>query len=346
MTPRRLLDRSLPQRLMLLSLALLALFLLGQGASALGPEEKRALSAIRSGQRVLWQEMAAKGLTDPVHDPDKTGFIGLNWSATSTTLGSLPAKRNACDPLWGARTLRWFDSLGLRRGDRVLVLSSASFPGLLYAVLAAAEARGLDIDLVVSLGSSEWGANRPEAPWPVLAHILRGHGLLKTKARFYTLGGDNENGGGMPEEGVEALENAAREEGVPLVRAPGLEAVMEHKLALLEPLDRPRAKLVINIGGSHANLGRDEAVTSLRNGLLFPKEAPAAGDGVIARTLKQGVPVLHLLHLRSLARKAGIDYETRRPGFQSRSVPAALAGLALFSLVLGTHRRWSWEEEE
>jgi poly-gamma-glutamate system protein len=215
---------------------------------------------------------------------------------------------------------------------------------MLYSVLAACEHAGLRVDFTVSLGASEWGANRPRAPWPVMEKILRDGGFLSARPVFYTLGGGGENGGGMPEEGAEALTRAAKSAGVALFRSPSLLDIIERKMSLVVGNGSvPEAKLVVSIGGALSNLGRDEAVIALRNGLLFSKDAPLAGDGVIAASLKRGVPVLHLLNMRSLASRAGIDFDRRSPSFKARSVLIPLAGVALFVLVLATHKRWTWE---
>jgi poly-gamma-glutamate system protein len=343
-------DRSSPLRLWALAFALLLLwgFQTREGAN-LTPEESLLYRKVRAAQDCLWTELGKRNVeSDAGADVDKTGFIGVEWSSITTTIGSQDSKRSACDPLWAAQSLRWFDRLGLAAGDRVVVLSSASFPGMLFAVLAAAEARGLDVDLVVSLGASTWGANRPEAPWPVLGTILREGGFLVTKPLFYMLGGGGgENGGGMPEEGVTALERAAGKEGTELVRTSSFAATVERKLSLIDG-PRPKAKkasLVVNIGGSETSLGHDPAAITLPSGLLFPHNRLSAGDGVIALSLQQGFPVLHLLNLRSLAGRSGIAYEKRLPIFAgTRPITFAAVGAALFALVMATHRRWTWEE--
>ena len=340
---RRLRDRSSPLRLVVLAVVLAGCFLAWQ-SPPLSPEEARLHARILAAQNLLWEEMGRRGQADPVNDTDRSGFIGLEWSETSTTLGNLEAKRNSCDPLWGVVALRWFDALGLKKGDRIVVLSSSSFPGLLHSVLAAAELRGLRVDLAVSLGSSAWGANRPDAPWPVLARILSSHGFLRTRPVFYTLGGDREAGINMPEEGVQALTKAARDDGVELYAPPSLARVIERKMALIAPGGGNAAKLVVNIGGAHSSLGTDGSVAGLKNGLLTEDMARFAGNGVLAGALEKGIPVAHFLNLRSLAEREGVTFGKRRPAPGREDPWPALAGVALFVLVLATHRRWSWAD--
>lgn len=340
---RKLRDASSPLRLKILALALTACFLAWQ-APSLSREETRLHSKINAAQSLLWSEMARRGQVDLVNDPDRSGFIGLEWSETSTTLGNLDVKRNSCDPLWGVAALRWFDELGLVKGDRIVVLSSSSFPGLLYSILAAAESRGLRIDLVVSLGSSAWGANRPKAPWPVLARILSSHGFLRTRPIFYTLGGGGETGQGMVENGARVLAKSASDDGVELYTPPGLFAVIDRKMALITSTgDDDVAKLVVNIGGAHSSLGTDDHIVSLKNGLLTSNDAHLVGNGVIARSLEKGISVAHFLNLRSLAGRTGITCMERRSFIMRGLSWPAIVGMALFLVVLVTHKRWSWE---
>lgn len=345
---RRLADRSSPVRLAVLTVALLGCFLVWH-APSLTREETLLYAKIRTAQTLLWSEMERRGQADSVNDPDRTGFIGLDWSETSTTLGKLDAKQNACDPLWGVVALRWFDALGLEKGDRIAVLSTSSFPGTLHAVLAAAESRELSVNLVVSLGSSAWGANRPEAPWPVMARILASHGFLRTRPVMYTLGGNGETGQGMLEEGVAALTGAAAADGTALYKpADGLAAVIQKKMEMVAPEDGKAARLVVNIGGSHSSLGTDEVVLELKSGLLIPDKNPGAlrfaGNGTIGSALKKGIPVAHFLNFRSLAVQEGVAFTERRPYIMRGAGWPAFLGIALFVLALATHRRWSWEE--
>ncbi|MDR1731572.1 MAG: poly-gamma-glutamate system protein [Synergistaceae bacterium] len=362
MTDRRknpFFDRSSPARLIALTLILLSLegFLWFQkekdsqnpynSNQKVSFEETELFHRVRRAQDYLWQELFRRGIElDPEEDVDKTGFIGVEWSPITTTLGSLESKRSACDPLWAVQTLRWFDRLGITSEDRIVVLSSASFPGMLFSVLAAAETRGLQIDLAVSLGASTWGANRPEAPWPVLEKILRNGGFLKTIPFFYTLGGGNgENGGGIFEEGITVLEKAVRENGGKIVRTSSFEATLALKMSLTEAPDRPKAKLLISIGGSETALGHDASAIALPPGLLDPGDRLEAGNGIIALALQRGYPVLHLLNLHALADRVNLDFYKRRPVFaQVRSLCPAIAGLLLFVFVLSTHKRWIWED--
>jgi poly-gamma-glutamate system protein len=275
-------------------------------------------------------------------------LIGLEWSVVTTTLGDLEAKRTSCDPRWAVRVLRWFKEAGLVRGDRVAILSSASFPGFLLAALIAAEEMGLSVLLVPSLAASTWGANVPELLLPDLLTLLRRRGVLRTAPAFCTLGGDGEIGGGLAPEGVALLRESARRNGIPLLEEERLEMMVAEKTRRVLAFD---PKLVVQIGGSHANLGTDPDVTRLPGGLHFPEASSrrmsvaSYGNGVLGKLAEVGLPVIHLLNVRDLARRNGIPFDgaPERKGPATRGRRGAIVGLVAFALGLKLFSRWELE---
>lgn len=315
----------------------------------LSHDEQALWRKVRAGQGALalWRDESRIANAHPEHDfsmtdPHRTGMIGVEWSPITTTLGPLEAKRTAADPLWSVRALRHFRLLGLKKGDRVALLSSSSFPGLVFSLVAAAEHAGLEILWIHSLGASTWGANMPEMLWPRIAYLLRRGGFMSARPDFYTLGGGGEIGLGLPHEGVKALEESAAEDGVSLLRGGGLEEMIERKRELTLSF-APR--LVISVGGSHTAFG-DEVVPP-GGGLYLPEESGRVefGSGVLRDVLASGVPVLHLLDLRSLSSKAGIPYDgTPRPRFTGAGRAASVLGLLFYALCLIRFKRWRRDE--
>lgn len=333
-------------RLALLA-AVLCLLWFGGGFRLLNREETRAWDTVRNGQRTLWAAQSAAGVPlAPEEDKLRTGFIGAEWSALTTTLGEIGAKRTSCNPLWAARYLAWFDELGLREGDRIVVYSSSSFPAFLFSALAAAETRGLEVMLAVSLGSSTWGANRVEFPWPAMARVLRESGYMRTPTVFYTPGGTGETGRDFPEETMTLLRGLAASEGVPLWIPADLRDAVRGKT---ERMLAFKPKLFVSIGGSNANMGDSELGVEIPNGLLLPGKADPSrlGDGVIAEALREGIPVLHMLNVRKLALDGGIPWDAGVfvKAWTGAGPLVAALGLAIFFAVLLTYRRWRWEDD-
>ena len=168
-------------------------------------------------------------------------------------------------------------------------------------------------------------------------------GFVNKRSDYYTLGGDEETGRGMAPEGQAILRQSAAEAGVELLEADSLEAMVARKSQLLTD---HRARLLVNIGGSHANMGGDPAVLKIGTGPLSPVDGGEAGNGVLAFALENGIPVIHMLNIRDLADRAGISRDSAPRGMAPASASAgwSFLGLALFLVVVLTHRRWKLDQ--
>ena len=326
-------------RIALTVTALLMVCLWLFSGSGMAKEERALWHSVRSAEDAVWSWRAERtGVLNLDADPHKTGLIGVEWSPLSTTLGALPAKRTACDPRWSIVISRWLNSLNIERGDSVVLLSSSSFPGLILNTLTALETRGADVTMVLSLGSSTWGANDSSNSWPLVSGFLRTKGFIHTKADFYTPGGDNETGVGLSPEAIGEMRAMAGRDGTPFIVKKSLEDVIIWKMSLIE---EKRPKAVISIGGSNANMGDDEAILKLKPGLTADKNVNG-GSGVIGRALSQGYPVIHLLNIKELAAKEGIPFDSAPYCFfrSARSIVFAVLALLIFVFWLFTAKRW------
>lgn len=309
-----------------------------KGGNSLSHEEQRLYYAVSAAESELWQLKGSLQKLNPDTDKFKTGLIGLEWSPLSTTLGDLSAKRTACDPRWSIIVSRWLYRLNVKRGDSVVLLSSSSFPGMILNVLAALESHGVDTHMVLSLGSSTWGANDPEMSWPAIASHLRARGMLHTKEKFITFGGNGETGGGISEEGLSIMRKIANANKIPLVVKDSLDEMIKWKMQIINEI-KPLA--VINIGGGHAAMGSDDIVTGLEPGLHL-SENKMAGNGVIGMSLAAGYPVIHILNINQLSVASGIPYDSAPLSFfwAKNSEVYAVAGLLLFIFALLYFKRW------
>ena len=314
--------------------------------SVLTSEEQLLWEKVRAAQLHLSQWREQNGTAAALeNDPWSCGLIGIEWSGITTTLGELGSKRTACNPTWAIQFSRWFSELGLQPGDHIAIYASGSFPGMLLNAIVAAEAKELKPLLIVSLGASTWGANHPDAPWPVLATELRHSGFIRKRADYYTLGGGEELGHGLAPEGESLLREAVEDAGVDLLTTGNLEGMISRKVELLE---EHKSRLLISIGGSQANLGDALEVLRLNPGLLSADEAELAGNGVIGAAMRNNIPVIHMLNLKAISSRVGIPYDSA----PRKVAPAQVSkwwsgiGVVLFFIVLLTHRRWKLEAVE
>ncbi len=332
-------------KLLLLAVAMAGLWYLAAPA-VLSTEERVLWEKVRAAQQHLsqWRENNGTAATHE-DDPWNCGLIGVEWSGITTTLGDLSSKRTSCNPAWAVQFSRWFEELGLKPDDHIAIYSSGSFPALLLSSIVAAEAMELDPLLIVSLGSSTWGANHPDNPWPVLATELRRSGFLRHRADYYTLGGDGELGHGFSPEGEALLRAAAKDAGVEMLTTGNLEEMITLKSELLE---KHQARLFVSIGGSHANLGNALEVLRLQTGLVPPTDVELAGNGVIGTAMRKNIPVLHMLNIRSVSSMVGIPYDSQAREMAPARVSKwwSVAGILLFFAVILRHRRWRLEPSE
>ena len=120
----------------------------------------RAAEIMHNCALAIAEERTARGIhIDPELDPNGTGLIGAEFTAITTTLGVLEAKRTTTNPAFAALMVRYFREARLQPGDVVAVGASGSFPALILATLAACKALDLQPAVIYSVGASMYGAN-------------------------------------------------------------------------------------------------------------------------------------------------------------------------------------------
>lgn len=232
-------------------------------------------------------------------------LLGTELSFLTTTLGSFEAKVASTNPEFAALAVRLLGEAGVDSGDAVGVTLSGSFPALGISLLCAVEQIGARPVIISSLGASTFGANEEAMTWADMEGTLNRNNLLHVRSRLMTPGAEADTGGGLPEEGMEAIWKAVRRTGSVLIVPPDLPAA----IALRESLFlREKISAYVNVGGSQAVLGTCPHAPSYENGILTPAAGCRdEGRGVIAAMLDRGVPVIHFLNIRDLARRYDID---------------------------------------
>jgi poly-gamma-glutamate system protein len=250
---------------------------------------------------------------DRALDPNATGIIGDEFSPLTTSVGDVEAKRTAANPAFAAVMVRYFRRAGLQAGDVVAVGASGSFPAFALATLSAAHALDLRPVVIYSVGSSMYGANVPGFTLVDMLDRLRRDGLLPYRLAAVSPGGDDDAGGGVLfDESGDTLAAETRRSGLPVVSGATLADRIRRRLRIFEEAGGRRPiRCFVNIGGSAASFGSTSASLSLPNGLVLrPPALPSSPTrGVVFEFAARGVPVVHLLFVKGLARDNGLPFD-------------------------------------
>lgn len=240
----------------------------------------------------------------------QSGLVGDEYTEITTTLGAIEAKRTATDPDMAALLVRMFIQAGLQRGDRVGAGFSGSFPGLNLAVICAADAMGLNLCYISSVGASTYGANLPQLTFPDVAHRLYRDGLISTDSAMVTPGGDYDIGKGVFDEtAFDPILARVESWGVPVLREPDFEKNLAARRALYA---QSGIDCFAAAGGNITSMGLGDHALSLGQGLLHHSMAVdrlSARSGLVEWYLAQGLPVINLLSIRKIAADYALPFD-------------------------------------
>jgi poly-gamma-glutamate system protein len=298
-------------------------------------------------------ERLRKGITiDAETDPAGSGLIGSYVSAVTTEPGDLDAKQTAVNPNFAAVIVDLLRQAKVKEGDAVAVSFSGSFPALNIAVYAAIRTLGLRPTVISSVGSSQWGANDPAFLWIDMERLLRDRGVFPFRSEAASFGGRHDEGKEMSERGRRAVLDGVARNGLPMITAGTLHGDIDERMAVYFKKDPP--KVYINVGGGRAAAGARPFKVLLRPGLLASDlPANARGDSVIARFLKERVPVIQIYDVKRLAHRYGLPiapasmpqvgegtiyYATR----YNRWLAGSVLALIIFGLFVFSRSDWGF----
>lgn len=268
----------------------------------------RAAQTVRAAMSVIRAAKAELGLLQPIEiDPNRTALIGSEFTAMTTTLGAIDAKRTATNPDLAAALVRVLSELGLPSDARIGVAASGSLVGANIAAIAAVEALGMELVLVSSVGASMFGATDPQMTWLDMEKLLRDQVVISGRSRVGVIGSGGAVGSGLDPVGRAAIVDAFSRTDTDLIEGEPLPALIASvKEIMLEegPID-----VLINVGGSVLALGDcaegDRVPTGFRHQAL-----PCSGvSGLLVEFSRSGVPTIHLLNMRLLAADWGLPYD-------------------------------------
>lgn len=244
-------------------------------------------------------------------DPNMTGMIGDPYTEITTTIGSLESKRSTTNPNISAMIVDMLTQCGVKAGDTVAANFSGSFPAMNIAVLCAMDAMKVNAVVIESVGASTYGGNQPDFTYPDMEHFLYENHYITNHSLYFSMGGAGDQGKEMPEELKDEIRTRIEGYGVKFLNYDDL----AENLGMRTSIYNSSGDVVcfINAGGNLLSFGGGAEMVSAKNGIILPNAStnPSAkkGSGLIPEFLEAGVPVIHLLNMKSLLPSYGLPFD-------------------------------------
>jgi poly-gamma-glutamate system protein len=277
-------------------------------------------------------------------DPTDSGVLGQASSSTTTSTGSLEAKRTTANPNWAAVVVDLLLDAGARKGDLVAVGVSGSFPALNLAALTAADVLGLETVSITGVGASSFGANLSAFSWLDMEQLLAKAQIIPRTSVAASLGGAQDRALGITRSGKKRLREAIERNGAAFIDTEEQAASVDRRMEIYEEHAAGRHfAAYINVGGSLVSIGPKPVKRLYRPGIIRKPAPRGLGvDSVMMRFLRDGVPVVNLSKVVALAERYGLPVEPAELPpvgsglvFEKREHSRLLvAGLLLFLLVV------------
>ncbi len=242
---------------------------------------------------------------DPATDPTESGLIGLAMSPVTSVSGQLVAKQTTINPNFAAVMVQMLKRCDVNEGDVVAAGVSGSFPALNICVYAAMETLKVRPIVIASASASQWGANVPDLLWIDMERVLAETGIFSIRCAAASVGGYEDRGLGMSEEGLAAIQKAIERNGLTQLKAEDFEGAINERLELYKRLAKGKPiKAYINVGGGAVSVGRSTGKRMFSPGLNrnVPDRVKRI-NGVMPKLIAEGTPVIHLVHITQLAER-------------------------------------------
>ena len=245
-----------------------------------------------------------------------TGMIGAEYTAITTTIGSLDSKKTSLDPNFAAVYMKMFHTLALKEGDEIVANMSGSFPMLDISFIMAAEEYGLKPFIMVSVGASSYGATNPAFTIFDMLQYLYKTNVIKTKINIVSLGGSSDVGENFGEfndyHDRNLIIERINESGITFLYEKNFDKNIEKRLEIVKKQCND-VKAFVNIGGNSVGIGVNENAYYQSNGILYAKNykkvsSSKHGEGLLEKFLSLGVDSIQMLNLKSIALEYGIEY--------------------------------------
>ncbi len=248
---------------------------------------------------------------DDTIDPNHTGLVGPEYSDLMTTIGHLGAKRTTTNPNIAGLIVHLLYRAGVTPGDTIAVGSSASFPALMVATLAAARAMEIYPIIIISLGASSYGGTNIDFNLLDIYRLLLRKGVFTVQPAAISLGGERDIGENFKPDIKEQLIQQIQLSRIPFIYEPVLQKNVSMRMKIyIGNSSEGRISAFINIGGSYTNLGISRLALKLKPGLNRKISIPSKEKrGVLFEMAAQNIPCIHLLFIKGLSIKYGLPWD-------------------------------------
>ena len=257
----------------------------------------------------------------------KTGLIGdANSDITTIQYKDsliLQSKIATTNPNFSAFIIDLLEESNLEKGDSVAVSMTGSFPGANIAVLSACKALGLNPVIISSLGSSSWGANTINYSWLEIEKKLNDNDILNYQSIGCSIGGENDLGDNLSDDGIELIEEIIAESDVLFINESNLDNNISKKINLFDEIMNYSA--FINIGGNASSLGPGKGKGYIKGGIINPILKDDSSEiyfdnenselfykdfkkSISYHFLDKNIPVINIKNINSLLKDYGVEY--------------------------------------
>lgn len=267
-----------------------------------------AAKIMREGMETLQPLRAKLAPINPEFDPQRSGLVGLENSIVTTNHGGRQSKQTTINPNWAAVAVKLMADAGVEEGDLVAVTVSGSFPALNLAAYSAIEAIGAEPVIIASASSSQWGANVPNFLWLDMERELREAGILSHKPIYASLGGIEDRGIGIADEGLDSIRNTIKKSGIDMIEPANYQEAVADRIAIFREHSADRQyKAFINVGGGATIVGPPGIDDLFKSGLQTDAPSRAfAVDTVMGYFLQENIPGIHFIGIKDMAKRHGL----------------------------------------
>jgi poly-gamma-glutamate system protein len=248
------------------------------------------------------------GPIDTETDPTNSGLIGVSTSPITSKFGYLTAKQTSINPNWAAVMVEMLKKSDVKEGDSIAMGFSGSFPAINLAALAAAEVLKLKAIPITGVAGSTWGANIPDFTWLDMERIIHKSKIISYRSVAASFGGYDDRALARSKMGRNLLTKAIVRNKIQYLEFESISQSIDARMEIYRKSAKgKRIAAYVNVGGSTVSVGSIAGKILYKPG-LNRRISPAAlkVDSVMSRFAREGVPIIHMVHMNDLAEKYGL----------------------------------------